>query len=117
MFALPFKMKLEIVAFMFSAYSCNSKNLFIPGIEALWFLQVWIKCRWLFFLKLIWKVSHINPPISMITDEPHYCNENVATPKATNFNYQPRVHKSLRGIDTLCTTYNMSFLHFHPVME
>ena len=38
------------------------------------------------------------------SDEPLYCNKNVATPKATNFNYQPEVHTNLRGIITICAT-------------
>ena len=36
------------------------------------------------------------------SDEPWYCNKNVATPKATDFNYQPDVRTKLRGIDTIC---------------
>ena len=38
------------------------------------------------------------------SDEPQYCNKNVATPKAIKFNYQPRVHTKLRGIDTTCAS-------------
>jgi len=51
------------------------------------------------------------------SDEPQYCNKNVATPKANNFNYQLGVHTNLRGIDTICAAYNVSFLCYHDVME
>ena len=51
------------------------------------------------------------------SDEPQYCNKNAATPKATKFNYQPGVRTQLRGIDTICATYNVSFLHYHDLME
>ena len=50
------------------------------------------------------------------SDVPRYCNKNVATPNATNFNYQPGVHTNLRGIDTMCATYIVSFLRYHDVM-
>ena len=43
-------------------------------------------------------------------DEPQYCNKNVVTPKATNLNYQPRVCTNLRGVGTICATYNVSFI-------
>lgn len=43
-----------------------------------------------------------------VNDEPQYCDKNVATLEATNFNYQPGVHTNLRGIDTICATYNVS---------
>ena len=36
------------------------------------------------------------------SDEPQYCNKNVATNEATNFNYQPGVCTNLRGISTIC---------------
>ena len=42
--------------------------------------------------------------------EPQYCNKNVATPKATDFNYQPGVHTNLRGIRTIFVAYNVLFL-------
>ena len=32
------------------------------------------------------------------SDESQYYNKNFATPKETNLNYLPRVHKNLRGI-------------------
>jgi len=51
------------------------------------------------------------------SDELPYCNKNAATLKAIDFNYQPRVRKNLRGIDTICETYNVSFLCCHNVME
>jgi len=51
------------------------------------------------------------------SDVPRYCNKNVATPKATDFTYQPRVRTNLRGIDTICTAYDVSLLHYHDVME
>lgn len=51
------------------------------------------------------------------SDEPRYCNKNAANPKATNFNYQLKVHTNLRGIDTICATYNVSFLYCHDVTE
>lgn len=35
-------------------------------------------------------------------DEPWYYNKNVATPKDTNFSYQPGVHTNLRGIGIKC---------------
>ena len=57
--------------------------------------------------------STINPK----SDEPWYCNKNVATPKATDFNYQSGVRKNLRGINTICVAYNMSFLCCHDVTE
>ena len=50
-------------------------------------------------------------------DEPRYCNKNVATPKATDFNYQPSVRTNLRGISTICAAYNVSFLFYHDVVE
>ena len=46
-------------------------------------------------------------------NEPRYCNKNDTTPKATNFNYQPRICIRLRGIGTICGSYNMSFLFYH----
>jgi len=51
------------------------------------------------------------------SDEPWYCNKNAATPKHTNFKYQPRVRTKLRGINTICASYNVSFLCDHDVME
>jgi len=51
------------------------------------------------------------------SDEPRYCNKNIITPKATNFNYQLGVCTYLRGIRTIYATYNVSFLHCHDVME
>ena len=51
------------------------------------------------------------------SDEPLYCNKNAATPKATNFNYQPMVRTNLRGVGTICAAYNVSFLCCHDVME
>ena len=51
------------------------------------------------------------------SDEPWYCNKNVATLKATDFNYQPGVRTNLRGISTICAAYNVSFLCCHDVME
>ena len=51
------------------------------------------------------------------SDEPQYCNKNSTTPKAINFNYQLGVHTNLRGIGTICATYNVSFLCCHDVME
>ena len=50
------------------------------------------------------------------SDVPRYCNKNVATPKATDFNYQPGVHINLRGVSTICAAYNVSFLCYHDVM-
>jgi len=50
-------------------------------------------------------------------DEPQYCNKNVATPKATDFKYQNEVCTNLRGIETICATYIVSFLYYHDVME
>ena len=35
------------------------------------------------------------------SDEPQYCNKNVANPKATDFNYQPGVRTNLRGVGTV----------------
>lgn len=57
----------------------------------------------------------ISPTMFPKSDEPWYCNKNVATSNATEFNYQPEVHTNLRGIDTICATYNVSFLHCHDV--
>ena len=51
------------------------------------------------------------------SDEPQYCNNNVETSKATNFNYQLEVCKKLRGIDTICATYNVSLFSLYDVME
>ena len=51
------------------------------------------------------------------SDEHRYCNKNVVTPKATDFNYQPVVRTNLKDIDNICATYNVSFLFFHDVME
>ena len=51
------------------------------------------------------------------SDKPQYCNKNAATPKATDFSYQPRVHTNLRGIKIICASYNVSFLFGHDVME
>jgi len=51
------------------------------------------------------------------SDEPQYCSKNVATPKATDFNYQPVVCTNIRGINTICAAYNVSFLFCHDVME
>ncbi|MCY6488292.1 hypothetical protein, partial [Actinobacillus pleuropneumoniae] len=51
------------------------------------------------------------------SDEPQYCSKNVATPKATNFNYQLGVHTNLRSVDPICTAYSVSFLCFHDGME
>ena len=50
-------------------------------------------------------------------DEPQYCNKNSATPKATDFNYQLGVRTNLRGIDTICAAYNVSFICCHDVTE
>ena len=52
-----------------------------------------------------------------VGDEPQYCNKNATTLKATNFNYQPRDRTNIRGISTVCATYNVSFLCCHDVME
>ena len=43
------------------------------------------------------------------SDDTQYCNKNVATPKATNFNYQPEVCTNLRGIDSIFATDNVFF--------
>ena len=51
------------------------------------------------------------------SDEPRYCNKNVATPKAINFNYQPGARTNLRGVGSMCAAYNVSFLSCHDVME
>lgn len=51
------------------------------------------------------------------SDEPYYCNKNVATHKATNFNYQHGFHIKLRGIDTICETYSVSLFLLSNVME
>jgi len=45
---------------------------------------------------------HQHKGVSLVCDEPRYCNKNVATPKATDFNYQPEVRTNLGGIDTIC---------------
>jgi len=45
--------------------------------------------------------------ISVISDKPQYCNKNVAIPKAISFNYQLGVLTNLRGINTICATYNV----------
>lgn len=45
------------------------------------------------------------------SDKPQYCNKNVATPKATNLNYQPMVCTNLRGVNTICAAYNTSLFH------
>ena len=58
-----------------------------------------------------------SPATTQKSDEPQYCNKNVATPKATDFNYQPAVRTKLRGVATICATYNVSFLCYHDVME
>jgi len=58
-----------------------------------------------------------SPATTPKSDEPRYCNKNAATPKATDFNYQPRVRTNLRGIDTICEAHNVSFLCYHDVME
>ena len=44
------------------------------------------------------------------SDEPRYCSKNVATPKATNFNYQFGVYTNLRDIDTIQHTMCLSFV-------
>ena len=51
------------------------------------------------------------------SDDPWYCNKNVATPNTTEFNYQPGVRTNLRGVGTICAAYNVSFLYCHDVME
>ena len=43
-------------------------------------------------------------PMTPKRDELRYHKKNVATHKATEFNYQPEVHKNLRGIGTICAT-------------
>ena len=43
-------------------------------------------------------------------DEPQHCEKTVATPKATNLNYQPEVRTNLRGVDTICIACNVSLL-------
>jgi len=50
-------------------------------------------------------------------DEPRYCNKNAATPKAFDFNYQLGVRTNLKGINTICATYNVSFLCCHERKE
>ena len=59
----------------------------------------------------------ISPKTMPKSYEPQYCNKNVATLKATNFNYQPKVCKNLRGMDTIFVAYNASFLYCHDVMK
>ena len=49
------------------------------------------------------------------SDEPRYCNKNAT--KATDFNYQPEVCTNLRGVNTICVAYIVSFLNCHDVME
>ena len=43
------------------------------------------------------------------SDKPQYCNKNVATPKATKFNYQPRVRRkyvsALYVKHTMCPSF------------
>ena len=51
------------------------------------------------------------------SNEPHYYNKNVSTPKETNLNYQARVHTNLRGVDTICGTCNVSFFHWFDAMK
>ena len=58
-----------------------------------------------------------SPATTPKSDEPRYCNKNVATPKAIDFNYQCKVRTNLRGINTICSTYNVSFFCCHDVME
>ena len=50
-------------------------------------------------------------------DEAQYCNKNVATTEATNFNYKLRVRTNLRGVGTICAAYNVSLFHWSSVME
>jgi len=45
------------------------------------------------------------------SDEPRYCNKNVATPKAINLNYKPRFCTNLTGVRAKCATYNVSLFH------
>jgi len=50
------------------------------------------------------------PKYHALCDEPRYCNKNVATPKASEFNYQPGVCTNLRGIGTIFASYKVSSL-------
>lgn len=43
-------------------------------------------------------------------DKLSYCNKNVATPRATNFTYQPRVHKNLE-VTMLFAQVKVKVLH------
>lgn len=86
----------------------------------------WVGVGYFFFL-FIWlnentmeeKNAYFNASLATTPeiDEAWYCNKNVSTPKATDFNYQPRVRTKLRGLDTICEKYNVSFLCYHYVME
>ena len=58
-----------------------------------------------------------SPTMTLKSDEPRYCNKNATTLKATNFNYQLGVRKTLRGIGAICATCNASFLCCYDVME
>lgn len=49
-------------------------------------------------------------------DEP-YSNKNIATPKATKLNYQPRFHTNLRGVDTICASIIFLFLGYLFLMQ
>ena len=51
-----------------------------------------------------------SPAMAPKSDEFQYCNKNVATPKATKFNYQLGIHTNLRGIGIICVAYKVSFL-------
>ena len=57
------------------------------------------------------------PTMMPKSDQPQCCNKNVATPKCNNFNYEPEVHRNLRGIGTICATYNVSLFSWSNVME
>ena len=57
-----------------------------------------------------------SPTTTPKSDEPRYCNKNAATSKAINFNYQLRVRTKLRGISTICATYNVSLLCFFQTL-
>ena len=50
-----------------------------------------------------------SPTTAPKSDKPQCCNKNVATPKATNLNYQPIVRTNLRGVDIICAGCNVSF--------
>lgn len=47
----------------------------------------------------------------LTVDVPEYCNKNIVTPKATNLTYQPGVCTNVRGVNTICASYNLYFFH------